>query len=806
MKEQRVRLSATRCTSSSDGGVDRRERVQVVVRCRPLLEKEIADGRKSCVEVDPINNSVQVCNPKQADAQPKVFTFDRTYDSSSTQRQLYDDVAHHIVHSVMCGYNGTVLAYGQTASGKTFTMDGADDPPEMRGIIPNAFEDIFAHIQQSQSSDNFLVHASYLEIHNEEVRDLLAGPNSWVRLELRESPEAGVYVKNLTSVTVQSVADISRLLMVGKKSRSVAATLMNQDSSRSHSIFTITVETSARESTLPDGSMHIRVGKLNLVDLAGSERLNKTGATGDRFKELTNINWSLSALGNVISALVDGKSSHIPYRDSKLTRLLQDSLGGNTRTVMVANIGPADYNYDENVSTLRYANRAKSIKNKPRINEDPKDAILREFQEEISRLRAQLAASGPILEEIRPQKLESSLTAAEREIEMQQLKDQMRQDMLEEVSLHKSMSEQAVACIKADLERKAQLEMEALKAEKERSEEEKQRIAEQLLQQHLELQSHYQALAREKEDHDVLAAKLRVLEEKLVHGSNNLSEQLLEKAKQKELELTLREQQLQEKEYLDEERERKIAELEEAQLMAEEKFSTMEEEVDMKTRKLRKLMAHYQQTKIDVGSLRTELQDTIHEFQRERADMFLSLRSLDQQLQLKAFIIENFIPAEEVTKIMRRTHWDDENETWVLQSMIQSLPSHSGQGGSRLYITDGINIKQPLQRPPSAIGRSRPTCRQAEQALARGDRDPRYLVNNVIKLELDMPERTTYDYDNPSDRARAEADVELALSQFDDDDSPYLSYESAIPAPALSGARPKSARTKHHARPHTAAQ
>ncbi len=129
MKEQRVRLSATRCTSSSDGGVDRRERVQVVVRCRPLLEKEVADGRKSCVEVDPINNSVQVCNPKQADAQPKVFTFDRTYDSSSTQRQLYDDVAHHIVHSVMCGYNGTVLAYGQTASGKTFTMDGADDPP-----------------------------------------------------------------------------------------------------------------------------------------------------------------------------------------------------------------------------------------------------------------------------------------------------------------------------------------------------------------------------------------------------------------------------------------------------------------------------------------------------------------------------------------------------------------------------------------------------------------------------------------------------------------------------------------------------
>merc|ERR1719375_2198619 len=167
--------------------------------------------------------------------------------------------------------------------------------------------------------------------------------------------------------------------------------MMNQDSSRSHSIFTIIIETS---EIGPDGKVHIRAGKLNLVDLAGSERQGKTGATGERLKEATKINLSLSALGNCISALVDGKSSHIPYRDSKLTRLLQDSLGGNTKTVMVANMGPADYNYDESLSTLRYANRAKSIKNKPRINEDPKDAMIREFQEEINRLRAQLATSG----------------------------------------------------------------------------------------------------------------------------------------------------------------------------------------------------------------------------------------------------------------------------------------------------------------------------------------------------------------------------------------------------------------------------
>merc|ERR1719371_78364 len=166
---------------------------------------------------------------------------------------------------------------------------------------------------------------------------------------------------------------------------------MNNESSRSHSIFTITIEQS---ETGADGKDHIRVGKMNMVDLAGSERQSKTGASGDTLKEATKINMSLSALGNVISALVDSKTSFIPYRDSKLTRLLQDSLGGNTKTVMCANCGPAGYNFEETISTLRYANRAKNIKNKPKINEDPKDAMLREFQDEIKRLKNQLANQG----------------------------------------------------------------------------------------------------------------------------------------------------------------------------------------------------------------------------------------------------------------------------------------------------------------------------------------------------------------------------------------------------------------------------
>ncbi|BDA47346.1 probable Kinesin-like protein KIF17 at N-terminal half [Coccomyxa sp. Obi] len=239
------------------------------------------------------------------------------------------------------------------------------------------------------------VRASFLEVYNEEVRDLLS-KQSKKPLDVREHRSSGVYVKGLTAIIVKSAAEIEKVLEVGKRNRSVGATLMNQDSSRSHSIFTITVE--MLEGATAQSNGHTRVGKLNLVDLAGSERQSRTQASGERLKEATKINMALSALGNVISALVDNRTGHIPYRDSKLTRLLQDSLGGNTKTVMIANIGPAEADFEETLSTLRYANRAKNIRNIPRINEDPKagtiasltDALLRKYQEEIKQLRAEL--------------------------------------------------------------------------------------------------------------------------------------------------------------------------------------------------------------------------------------------------------------------------------------------------------------------------------------------------------------------------------------------------------------------------------
>lgn len=352
-----------------------------------MNKKELAANYEKVVSVDVKLGQIIVRNAREAAASDlsKVFTFDSVYDWNSKQIDLYDESFRPLVDSVLQGFNGTIFAYGQTGTGKTYTMEGVRHDPERRGVIPNSFEHIFTHISRSQNQQ-YLVRAAYLEIYQEEIRDLLSDDQSR-RLELRERPDTGVYVPDLLSIVPRNVQEIENVMNVGNRNRSVGATNMNEHSSRSHAIFLITVECS--ELGL-DGENHIRVGKLNLVDLAGSERQSKTGAQGERLKEATKINLSLSALGNVISALVDGRSTHIPYRDSKLTRLLQDSLGGNARTVMVANIGPASYNVEETLTTLRYANRAKNIKNKPRINEDPKDATLRKYQEEIAGLKALL--------------------------------------------------------------------------------------------------------------------------------------------------------------------------------------------------------------------------------------------------------------------------------------------------------------------------------------------------------------------------------------------------------------------------------
>uniref|UniRef100_H3CBQ6 Kinesin-like protein KIF3B n=1 Tax=Tetraodon nigroviridis TaxID=99883 RepID=H3CBQ6_TETNG len=369
------------------------EAVKVVVRCRPTNKKELAANYEKVVSVDVKLGQIIVRNPREAAASElsKVFTFDSVYDWNSKQIDLYDESFRPLVDSVLQGFNGTIFAYGQTGTGKTYTMEGVRNDPEQRGVIPNSFEHIFTHISRSQNQQ-YLVRAAYLEIYQEEIRDLLSDDQTR-RLELRERPDTGVYVPDLLSIVPRNVQEIENVMNVGNQNRSVGATNMNEHSSRSHAIFLITVECS--ELGL-DGENHIRVGKLNLVDLAGSERQSKTGAQGERLKEATKINLSLSALGNVISALVDGRSTHIPYRDSKLTRLLQDSLGGgNSRTAMVAALSPADINYEETLSTLsRYADRAKQIRCNAVINEDPNARLIRELKAEVERLRELLFSQG----------------------------------------------------------------------------------------------------------------------------------------------------------------------------------------------------------------------------------------------------------------------------------------------------------------------------------------------------------------------------------------------------------------------------
>jgi len=466
------------------------EAVRVVVRCRPMSSKEIAENHESITAIHNNRGVIEIKNPNKSSTEPpKSFTFDAVYGESSKQMDLYDETFRDLVDSVLAGFNGTIFAYGQTGTGKTFTMQGLKDDPELRGVIPNSFEHIFSHISRSKEQQ-YLVRASYLEIYQEEIRDLLAKDQS-KRFELKERPDTGVYIKDLSSFVTKSIKEIEQVMHVGNQNRSVGATNMNEHSSRSHAIFVVTVE--CGETSADDGENHIRVGKLNMVDLAGSERQSKTGATGDRFKEATKINLSLSALGNVISALVDGKTSHIPYRDSKLTRLLQDSLGGNAKTIMVATISPASYNFDETITTLRYANRAKNIKNKPRINEDPKDALLRQFQEEIARLKGEMMKKGGKKKKRRKEKGENEGDGGDSEEE-----DEGEED-------------------KFAAQQKARLEEEKNKIKNDESiiAEERKKMLEKIEEKEKEMK-------KADEQKKKLESKLKAMESKLLSGGKNI--------------------------------------------------------------------------------------------------------------------------------------------------------------------------------------------------------------------------------------------------------------------------------------------
>ncbi|EGR29876.1 kinesin motor domain protein, partial [Ichthyophthirius multifiliis] len=381
---------------------------KVIIRVRPPLPREIDDGKFiSTIQVSP--ESKKICiyeyynielveseklqeflnNPNNYTMHQ--FSFDHVYDQDSTQQDVYDNTARQSVISALQGFNATIMAYGQTGTGKTFTMEGfkynSMDP--QRGIIPRSIEEIFKYIETcSNESTTFMVRASYLQIYNEIISDLIHSERN--NLNIREDKKKGVFVDGLSEWAVRNPTEIFSLIQKGAQSRRTASTKMNDISSRSHAVFIITIEQMTQDS---EEVKQIKVGKLNIVDLAGSERVRVTGATGKRLEECKKINQSLSCLGNVISALTDYKyqKGHIPYRDSKLTRLLEDSLGGNCKTTMMAMISPAQEAFNESLSSLKFANRAKNIKNQPIINEDlDQRALLRKYEIELKQLKREL--------------------------------------------------------------------------------------------------------------------------------------------------------------------------------------------------------------------------------------------------------------------------------------------------------------------------------------------------------------------------------------------------------------------------------
>ncbi|XP_043120068.1 kinesin-like protein KIF1A isoform X10 [Puntigrus tetrazona] len=382
--------------------------VKVAVRVRPFNSREMGKDSKCIIQMS--GNTTTILNPKQP-KESKSFNFDYSYWSHTTpedvnyacQKQVYKDIGEEMLLHAFEGYNVCIFAYGQTGAGKSYTMMGKQEK-DQEGIIPLLCEDLFTKISDNNdNSMSYSVEVSYMEIYCERVRDLL-NPKNKGNLRVREHPLMGPYVEDLSKLAVTSYNDIQDLMDSGNKARTVAATNMNETSSRSHAVFNI-IFTQKRHDSDTDNTSE-KVSKISLVDLAGSERADSTGAKGTRLKEGANINKSLTTLGKVISALAEIDSapnknkkkkkveSFIPYRDSVLTWLLRENLGGNSRTAMVAALSPADINYDETLSTLRYADRAKQIRCNAVINEDPNNRLVRELKEEVARLKDLLYAQG----------------------------------------------------------------------------------------------------------------------------------------------------------------------------------------------------------------------------------------------------------------------------------------------------------------------------------------------------------------------------------------------------------------------------
>ncbi|XP_053616636.1 kinesin-like protein Klp68D isoform X2 [Plodia interpunctella] len=613
------------------------ECVKVVVRCRPLSEREKKEGYDEVVKVWPERGAVQVYNPK---GQDKLFTYDAAYDSTADTQTIYDEMVRPLVASVLDGFNGCVFAYGQTGTGKTHTMEGTSSD---EGIIPRTFHHMWAHIENTASPDvTHLVSCSYVELYLEDVRDLLS--KECKKLTIRGQELNGFYIPEMTSVVCKSAAEMVRVMKAGNKNRASGRTDMNEHSSRSHAVFLVTVETAHRSNN------RIRVGKLNLVDLAGSERQRKTGASAERLREAARINQALSSLGNVISALAEN-SPHVPYRDSKLTRILQDSLGGNSKTIMIANIGPACYNYDETITTLRYAHRAKAIKNKPVRNEDPKDAKLREYQAEIERLRA-------LIQQRRRARARPAPALAP-------------------------------ALAPAHAPDSSEIEEETVSIENE----------------HIIAES---TIVQEKTKTEEIEQQIRALEDRLVQGGGG--KDLINNLNESQIILEQRNLEIAERKKREVEMQQKIDLEEETTAIVTNTFTTLQQEVDHKTQRLKKCLSKY-------ACLREEMVEQREAHDAERREHEALQAALIAELRRKLLLADSFVP-DAGRPIVMRLRYNEDSDTW-------EMAEHSGA--------------EPLSaRPVAAPGRRQATC-----GAALSGRAARRRADNLLDLQpLPLPPTT----------------------------------------------------------------
>uniref|UniRef100_A0A803NQ84 Kinesin motor domain-containing protein n=1 Tax=Cannabis sativa TaxID=3483 RepID=A0A803NQ84_CANSA len=558
--------------------VDSSQCVRVAVNIRPLITSEVLFGCTDCISVVPGEPQVQIGSHS--------FTYDYVYGGTGSPSTIYDDCVAPLVDALFHGYNATVLAYGQTGSGKTYTM-GTNYKGEGSsfGIIPKVMDTVFKGVSGKKSNREFLIRVSFIEIFKEEVFDLLdtsstttfsknegaasskpVGP-ARAPIQIRETANGGITLAGVTEAEVQTKEEMASYLTRGSLSRATASTNMNSQSSRSHAIFTITMEQKKivnGTAATDDFGDEILCAKLHLVDLAGSERAKRTGGDGMRFKEGIHINKGLLALGNVISALGDEKkrkeTGHVPYRDSKLTRLLQDSLGGNSKTVMIACVSPADTNAEETLNTLKYANRARNIQNKAVINRDPMAAQLQRMRSQVEQLQGELlfyrgcdAGTSPyeelqILkrkvslleaskEELKRELQESQVTCqhlTQRAFEAQVEKDKlaMKIEMARNADIVDQEKEQEHSCVQEKLDR----ELKELDKELEQKEAEMKRVAAggnntSVLKQHYEKKVH--ELEQEKRvlqrEIDELRHNLASISSTTDDGAQKLKEDYLQK-------------------------------------------------------------------------------------------------------------------------------------------------------------------------------------------------------------------------------------------------------------------------------------